>query len=104
MSDTAVKVFTADQWAVFVTDGCFAGAPIDIDDGYIHLSAADQLDETIARHFPGVLVSIAHIDLKPYDDAVRWEPSRGGALFPHIYGQSLRLETVIDVEHRTAPI
>ena len=83
---TAYKVLTADQWAQFESEGVFAGAPVDLADGYIHMSTATQLDETIARHFAGQtgLVTLA-IDLTALDD-VRWEASRGGALFPHFYG------------------
>ena len=86
MAETAFKVLTADQWSAFERDGVFAGAPIDRTDGYIHLSAADQLDETLAKHFGGQAgLVVAEIDLTMLGDAVRWEPSRGGALFPHLY-------------------
>jgi beta-hydroxylase len=83
---TAYKVLTADQWAQFEAEGAFAGAPVDLADGYIHLSTAAQLDETIAKHFAGQtgLVTLA-VDLTALDD-VRWKASRGGALFPHLYG------------------
>ncbi len=83
----AYKVLTAGEWAQFERDGVFAGAPVDLADGYIHLSTADQLAETIAKHFAGQadLVTLA-VDLAQLPD-VRWEPSRGGQLFPHVYGQ-----------------
>jgi len=82
----AYKVLTADQWAQFERDGVFDGAPIDRADGYIHLSTADQLKETITKHFAGQtgLVTL-EMDLAQLPD-VRWEPSRGGQLFPHVYG------------------
>jgi uncharacterized protein (DUF952 family) len=93
--DTAYKVLTADQWAVFQRDGVFTGAPVDLADGYIHMSTADQLDETIAKHFAGQNgLVIAEIDLTALGHAIRWEPSRGGALFPHLYGH-LPLDAVI---------
>lgn len=100
MTTIAFKVLTAAQWAVFAADSEFAGAPVDLADGYIHLSTAGQLDETIAKHFAAQPVYVAEIDLASYGDAVRWEASRGGDLFPHIYGQSLRMDTVVGVEQR----
>jgi uncharacterized protein (DUF952 family) len=82
----AYKILTADQWAQFQADGVFDGAPIDLADGYIHLSTADQLDETLTKHFAGQSgLVIAEVDLEQLGDAVRWEVSRGGALFPHVY-------------------
>ncbi len=84
---TAFKILTANQWAAFEADGIFTGAPIDLADGYIHMSTATQLDETLAKHFAGQTnLTIAEIDLTALGDTVRWEVSRGGALFPHIYG------------------
>ncbi len=84
---TAFKILTAEQWAAFQSAGIFAGAPVDLADGYIHLSAADQVQGTLDKHFAGQdgLV-LAEVDLAALGDAVRWEVSRGGALFPHIYG------------------
>jgi uncharacterized protein (DUF952 family) len=84
---TAYKILTAEQWAQFQADGVFMGAPIDLADGYIHLSAADQLAETLAKHFAGQSgLVIAEVDLPTLGATVTWEVSRGGALFPHIYG------------------
>lgn len=84
---TVYKILTAEQWAGFQTDGVFHGAPVDLADGYIHLSAAPQLQGTLEKHFAGQdgLV-IAEIDLAVLGYTVRWEISRGGALFPHVYG------------------
>lgn len=82
----AYKVLTAEQMAQLEADGAFEGAPVDKADGYIHLSTADQLDETVDKHFAGQDdLHIAAVDLDALGDAVKWEPSRGGALFPHIY-------------------
>lgn len=91
----AYKILTADQWAQFQKDQIFHGAPVDIADGFIHLSALDQLQGTIDKHFAGQgdLV-IAEVDLAELDDILKWEASRGGALFPHIYG-SLPLSAII---------
>jgi uncharacterized protein (DUF952 family) len=84
---TAYKILTAAQWAQFKTDGVFIGAPVDVADGNIHLSAADQLQGTLDKHFAGQAeLVIAEVDLAVLGDAVRWEVSRGGALFPHVYG------------------
>lgn len=95
MTATAFKILTAEQWAQFETDGVFAGAPVDLADGYIHLSAADQVQGTLDKHFSGQSgLVIAEIDLGALGDTVRWEASRGGALFPHIYGP-LPLEAVM---------
>lgn len=85
---TAFKVFTAEQWDAFVRSGRFAGAPVDLEDGFIHLSTASQLQGTLDRHFAGQTgLVVAEIDLTGFGDAVRWEVSRGGALFPHLYGE-----------------
>lgn len=92
---TAYKVLTAEQMATLETDGVFAGAPVDLADGYIHLSTHAQLTETVDKHFAGQSdLWVAAIDLAALGDAVKWEPSRGGQLFPHIYGP-LPLSAVI---------
>lgn len=83
---TAFKILTAPQWAQFQADGVFHGAPIDLADGYIHLSAADQLQGTLDKHFAGQQdLVITEVDLAALGEAIRWEVSRGGALFPHCY-------------------
>jgi uncharacterized protein (DUF952 family) len=83
---TAFKILTAPQWANFQSSGTFHGAPIDLADGYIHMSTEDQLEETLAKHFVGQSgLTIAEIDLSPFGDTLKWEVSRGGALFPHLY-------------------
>lgn len=84
---TAYKVLTAEQMAMLERDGSFAGAPIDLADGYVHLSTAAQLTETVDKHFAGESdLWVAAVDLPALGTAVKWEPSRGGQLFPHIYG------------------
>ncbi|WP_062734279.1 DUF952 domain-containing protein [Sphingobium abikonense] len=82
----AYKVLTAEQFDQFKADGVFKGAPVDLADGYIHMSTREQAAETVAKHFAGQdrLVMLM-IDLAPFGDAVKWEVSRGGALFPHLY-------------------
>ena len=86
MTERAFKIFTAAQWRVLQSTGSFQGAPVDLADGYIHLSTADQLEETLAKHFAGQDgLIIAEIGLSGFSDALKWEVSRGGALFPHLY-------------------
>lgn len=82
----AYKVLTGAQMAQLEADGAFKGAPVDLADGYIHLSTAAQLTETVDKHFAGQGdLHVVTVDLDALGDAVRWEPSRGGQLFPHIY-------------------
>lgn len=98
MTSSAFKIFTADQWTLFNASGVFAGAPIDLADGYIHMSTADQVDETLTKHFGGeVGVVVAEIDLSDFGDALKWEVSRGGALFPHLYA-TLPITAVVGSE------
>ena len=94
----AYKILTADQWAQFQSEGVFTGAPVDLADGYIHMSTAEQLPETLAKHFAGQSgLVIATIDLAQLGDALNWEVSRGGALFPHYY-DALPLKAVIKTD------
>jgi uncharacterized protein (DUF952 family) len=80
------KVLTAEQWAQCQKDGWFEGAQVDLADGFVHFSTASQVGETLQRHFHGVAgLFIAATDTDALDDALKWEPSRGGALFPHLY-------------------
>lgn len=80
------KIFRAPEWAALEAAGETAGAPIDLTDGFIHFSTAEQAAETAAKHFAGQdgLV-LAALDADALGEALRWEPSRGGALFPHLY-------------------
>jgi uncharacterized protein (DUF952 family) len=87
---TAYKIFTAGQWAQFQIDGIFHGAPVDLADGYIHLSTAEQVHGTMAKHFAGQSgLVIAEVNLAMFGDTVKWEVSRGEMLFPHIYAPLL---------------
>jgi uncharacterized protein (DUF952 family) len=87
-SNTIYKICDAASWRAAERAGEFAGAPVDLADGYIHFSAADQVAETAAKHFGGQrdLVLVA-VDPDALGAALKWEPSRGGALFPHLYGK-----------------
>lgn len=83
----AFKILTAEQWSEFERDQIFLGSQVDIADGYIHLSTAEQLHETLTKHYAGQeKLKIAEVDLGIVGTVLRWEPSRGGQLFPHLYG------------------
>jgi len=87
------KILRAEDFAALQQDR-FEGAAIDQADGYVHLSTAAQVAETAAKHFAGQSgLMIACVDLAAMGPALRWEVSRGGALFPHLYGR-LRLAMV----------
>lgn len=90
----AYKILTGEQMLALEADA-FEGAPIDIADGYIHLSTAEQVAGTLDAHFAERDdLFLAAVDLERAGAAVRWEASRGGALFPHLYGRlSLALVT-----------
>ena len=82
----AWKVLTGPQLAQLEQDGTFAGSLADLADGFIHLSTADQLPATLDKHYAGHGdLHLAAVDLAALGEAVKWEPSRGGALFPHLY-------------------
>lgn len=85
--DLVYKIAPGALWRQAEETGLFTGAPVDVADGFIHFSTAEQAQETAARHFrnqPGLLlIAIEGNRLGP---ALRFEPSRGGALFPHLHG------------------
>ena len=89
------KIFRRDEWEVLSSVGQTDGAPIDLADGFIHFSTAAQVRETAAKHFADADgLWLAAIDDGALGDALRWETSRGGQLFPHLY-RALRLCEVI---------
>lgn len=91
------KIFRAAEYSAFASAGRTNGAQIDIEDGYIHFSAAGQVTETASKHFfneEGLLLLGVESDSLGGD--LKWEPSRGGALFPHLY-RELRTEDVLFV-------
>ncbi len=83
---TIYKICPAALWRQAEADGVFGGSPVDLADGYIHFSTAEQAKETAAKHFAGQsdLILVA-IDSETLGAVLQWEPSRGGALFPHLY-------------------
>lgn len=87
MHKTIYKISPEAPWRAAEAQGEFTGAPIDLADGFIHFSTAEQAVETAAKHFAGQgdLV-IAAIDAEALGPALKYEVSRGGALFPHLYG------------------
>ena len=86
METYVYKIFREAEWREAQPRGIFDGSPDDLRDGFIHLSSADQVEATAAKHFAGggdlVLVSFEAAAL---GHDLKWEPSRGGALFPHLY-------------------
>ena len=86
MSDPIFKIVPASLWREAEVAGSFAGAPVDRADGFIHFSTASQVRETVAKHFAGArdLLLVA-LDPEALGTPLKWEVSRGGALFPHLY-------------------
>jgi uncharacterized protein (DUF952 family) len=98
MLDLIYKIAPAALWREAQERGRFDGAPNDIEDGFIHFSTATQIGETAAKHFSGRdnLMLIA-VDAKRLGDALRFKPSRGGALFPHLHAP-LPLDAVVSAK------
>lgn len=90
------KIFTTPEWAKFESQGLYAGSVDDQRDGFIHFSTFDQVSGTLAKHYttvPGVV--IAAVDAQRIAPSLRWEVSRGGDKFPHLYA-SLEITDVIE--------
>lgn len=80
------KILRADEWSAFQAQGETLGAPIDLSDGFIHFSTAAQAQETAAKHFAGVDgLWLLAFDGDAMGEALKWEVSRGGDDFPHLY-------------------
>lgn len=92
------KIVGEHEWFAAEAEGRFIGSAVDIDDGFIHFSTAEQAQETAARHFAGRrgLLLVA-VEAAALGEALKWEPSRGGALFPHLY-DVLSMEAVRRVD------
>lgn len=102
------KILTSQQWNDLQSQGETRGAPIDVADGFVHFSTAGQVAETAAKHFADQDdLQVLAVNPESLGDALKWEPSRGGDLFPHLYAP-LRLKDVtwsqplplIDGKHR----
>ena len=80
------KIFRAPEWAELRAAGETAGAPVDLADGFVHFSTAEQVSETAAKHFAGEDdLFLLGLEADDMGEDLKWEPSRGGALFPHLY-------------------
>jgi uncharacterized protein (DUF952 family) len=89
------KIVATDEWRAAQQKGAFDGAAVDRTDGYIHLSTAAQAPETAAKWFAGRDdLTLVAVDAEALGDDLRWERSRGGALFPHLYA-SLPMSAVL---------
>ena len=88
MHATIYKITPETLWRTAEIEGCFTGAPVDLNDGFIHFSTREQAIETAERHFNGQdgLLLVA-VDASALGEKLIFEPSRGGALFPHLYAE-----------------
>lgn len=81
------KILPAPLWRQAQEQGVFRGAPVDLADGFIHFSTGEQVAETAAKHFAAQTdLVLLEVDAQALGAGLKWEPSRGGALFPHLYG------------------
>ena len=81
------KILRPEEWSALKAAGETQGAPIDVTDGFVHFSTAEQVAETAAKWFAGQDgLIVAALDAEALGAPLKWEPSRGGALFPHLYG------------------
>ena len=98
MSEPVYKICDAAAWQAASRRGRYEGSPVDVRDGFIHFSSRAQLAGTAEKHFAGqdnlVLVTV---NPERLGAALKWEPSRGGALFPHLYG-ALEMDAILSVE------
>lgn len=82
------KICSRSVWQVAEKAGLFSGAKVDLQDGFIHFSSAGQVRETAAKHFSGQSdLVLVEFDENDFDDRLKWEVSRGGELFPHLYAE-----------------
>jgi uncharacterized protein (DUF952 family) len=89
------RLVAEDVWRQARAEGRFVGTEHDLRDGFIHFSTAEQVPETAARHYAGLSgLLVIGVEARLLGEALRWEPSRGGALFPHLYGD-LPLSAVV---------
>jgi len=81
------KILPRAEWEAACAAGVFNGSAIDLEDGFIHFSAGDQWGETLNKHFAGQAdLLLVAVDAEALGPGLKWEVSRGGALFPHLYG------------------
>jgi uncharacterized protein (DUF952 family) len=103
------KLLDRATWEAAAASGTFGGSAVDLADGYIHFSTADQAAETARRYFHGArdLLLLA-VEVEALGAPIRWEPSRGGALFPHLYAPmpaaAVRRVTAVALDAEGAPV
>ncbi|MDR3493294.1 MAG: DUF952 domain-containing protein [Ancalomicrobiaceae bacterium] len=86
-AEVIYKIVPAELWRQAEAEGRFRGAPVDLADGYMHFSSSAQVRETARRHFAGQTdLLLVTVNAARLGAALKWEPSRGGDLFPHLYG------------------
>lgn len=96
------KIFRQPEWDALKADGSTKGVPVDLADGFIHFSTAEQASDTASKHFAGVAgLLLVAVNADALHEHLRWEPSRGGDLFPHLY-RPLLLSDV--AWHRPLPL
>jgi uncharacterized protein (DUF952 family) len=89
------KILSQTLWLEAKAQGQFNGAGIDLQDGYIHLSTAEQMRETAKLHFAGQAnLMLFAVDTASLGDNLKWEESRGGKLFPHVYG-NIKIQDIV---------
>jgi uncharacterized protein (DUF952 family) len=92
------KILSVSMWRDAERIGIFRGSPVDLQDGFIHFSTAAQVAETAAKHFASQRdLVLLRVDAEKLGKVLKWEPSRGGALFPHFYGE-LDVKAVTQVD------
>lgn len=95
---TIYRVLGSDEWAKAVALGEYQGAPHDIADGFIHFSTGETLAATLALHYAGRdHLKLLHVPVAPIEAYIKWEPARGGTLFPHLYA-NLKVADVFRVD------
>ena len=102
------KLLDRAAWLAASARGTFEGSPVDLADGFIHFSTASQVAETARRHFRGVSdLVLLHVDPEALGAPLTWEPSRGGALFPHLYATmpvgAVRRVQALDLDDEGVP-
>ena len=99
------KILPREEWRAAEAVGVFEGSAVDVADGFIHFSAEDQMAETLRRHFAGQTdLLLVAVDAASLGAALKWEPSRGGALFPHLYGPLSAALAVYAIPIKAPPV
>lgn len=92
------RVLGSDEWASALSAGQYEGAPHDVADGFIHFSTGETLAATLALHYAGRdHLKLLSVPVGPIEDRLKWEPARGGTLFPHLY-DVLKVSDVVRVD------